>query len=76
MPRLRALLPPQVIRVRSFRIAGMGESDLDTLIAPVYSKYENPVDDRAFRTRRPAPFDLRARCATEAEADALLQGSW
>jgi nicotinamide-nucleotide amidase len=72
VPRLRALLPPQVIRVRSFRITGMGESDLDTLIAPVYSKYENPVT-----TVLSAPGDLsvhlRARCATEAEADALLK---
>ena len=72
VPRLRALLPPQVIRVRSFRIAGMGESDLDTLIAPVYSKYENPVT-----TVLSAPGDLsvhlRARCATETEACALLK---
>ncbi len=72
VPRLRALLPPQVIRVRNFRIAGMGESDLDTLIAPVYSKYTNPVT-----TVLSAPNDLsvhlRARCATEAEADALLK---
>ncbi len=72
VPRLRALIPPQVIRVRSFRIAGMGESDLDTLIAPVYSKYGNPAT-----TVLSAPGDLsvhlRARCATEAEADALLK---
>ena len=72
VPRLRVLLPPQVIRVRNFRIAGMGESDLDTLIAPVYSKYENPVT-----TVLSAPGDLsvhlRARCATESEADALLK---
>jgi nicotinamide-nucleotide amidase len=43
VPRLRPLLPPQVIKVRSFRITGIGESDLDTLIAPVYSRYTNPV---------------------------------
>jgi len=72
VPRLRALLPPQVIRVRSFRITGMGESDLDTLIAPVYTKYQNPVT-----TVLSAPGDLsvhlRARCATAEEADALLR---
>ena len=71
-PRLRKLLPPQVIRVRSFRIAGMGESDLDSRISPIYSKYENPVT-----TVLSAPGDLsvhlRARCATEADADALLK---
>ena len=71
-PRLRAMLPPQVIRVRSYRITGMGESDLDTLIAPVYTKYENPVT-----TVLSAPGDLfvylRARCETAAEADSLLK---
>src|SRR5215469_914447 len=43
IPRLRPVLPPQVIRVRDFRITGIGESDLDALIAPVYSRYTNPV---------------------------------
>jgi len=72
VPRLREMLPAQVIRVRSFRIAGMGESDLDMLIAPIYTKYENPIT-----TVLSAPGDLfvhlRARCATAVEADALLK---
>jgi nicotinamide-nucleotide amidase len=52
-------------------VAGMGESDLDQLIAPVYTKYLNPVT-----TILAAPSDiqihLRARCATAEEAEALL----
>lgn len=72
MPRLKPVLPPQVIRVRSFRITGIGESDLDTLIAPVYTKYTNPVT-----TVLSSPGDLwvhlRAQSDTEAEADALLR---
>jgi len=72
VPRLRPVLPPQVIRVRSFRVTGIGESDLDTLIAPVYTKYTNPVT-----TVLSAPGDLfvhlRARAATAAEADGLLR---
>jgi nicotinamide-nucleotide amidase len=72
VPRLRPVLPPQVIRVRSFRITGIGESDLDTLIAPVYTKYTNPVT-----TVLSAPGDLfvflRARADTAAEAEALLR---
>jgi nicotinamide-nucleotide amidase len=72
VPRLRPVLPPQVIRVRTFRITGIGESDLDTLIAPVYSKYSNPVT-----TILSAPGDLtvilRATGQTESEADALLR---
>ncbi len=72
IPRLRHVVPPQVIRVRSFRITGIGESDLDTLIAPVYTKYTNPST-----TVLSSPGDLfvyfRAVAKTEQEADALLR---
>jgi nicotinamide-nucleotide amidase len=72
MPRLRPVLPPQVIRVRTFRITGIGESDLDTLIAPVYTKFKNPVT-----TVLSSPGDLsvhlRAHGQTVQEADALLR---
>src|SRR5580658_4583742 len=71
VPRLTRRLPAQVIRTRFYRVAGMGESDLDQLIAPVYTKYTNPVT-----TILAAPSDiqihLRARCETEEEAEALL----
>jgi nicotinamide-nucleotide amidase len=71
VPRLANRLPAQVIRTRFYRVAGMGESDLDQLIAPVYTKYTNPVT-----TILAAPSDiqihLRARCATAEEAEALL----
>ena len=71
IPRLKPLLPPQVIKMRSFRITGIGESDLDTLIAPVYTKYTNPVT-----TVLSSPGDLwvhlRAQSNSEAEADGLL----
>jgi competence/damage-inducible protein CinA-like protein len=72
IPRLRPVVPPQVIRVRTFRITGIGESDLDALIAPVYKKYTNPVT-----TILSSPGDLsvhlRAHADTGAEAEALLQ---
>jgi nicotinamide-nucleotide amidase len=72
VPRLRHVVPRQVIRVRNFRITGIGESDLDTLIAPIYSKYTNPVT-----TVLSSPGDLfvqlRARCENEQEAMALLR---
>jgi nicotinamide-nucleotide amidase len=71
MPRLERLAPPQVIRTRFYRVAGMGESDLDQLIAPVYKPYANPAT-----TILAAPGDiqihLRARCADEHEAERLL----
>lgn len=72
VPRLKHVIPPQVIKVRSFRITGIGESDLDTLIAPVYSKYKNPVT-----TVLSSPGDLfvslRAQGETEKQADELLR---
>jgi len=72
LPRLERLLPPQAIRTRFFRVAGMGESDLDTLIAPVYKPFTNPVT-----TILAGPGDiqihLRARGKTAGEADVLLE---
>lgn len=71
VPRLAGRLPARVIRTRLYRVAGMGESDLDQLIAPVYTKYTNPVT-----TILAAPSDiqihLRARCESAEDAEALL----
>ena len=71
LPRLARLVPPQVIRTIELRVAGMGESDLDQLIAPVYKKYENPATT-ILAAAGDIQIHLRARCATQAEADALL----
>ncbi len=71
VPRLQSLLPPLVIRTRFYRVAGMGESDLDALIAPVYTKYENPATT-ILAGMGDIQIHLRARCATEDEAEALL----
>ena len=72
LPRLLPLLPQMVLRTRFYRVAGIGESDLDKRIAPLYTKYENPVT-----TILAAPGDvhihLRARCATADEAEFLLE---
>jgi nicotinamide-nucleotide amidase len=71
MPRLERMVPTQVIRTRFYRISGLTESDLDQLIAPVYSKVTNPA------TTILAHFGdmqvhLRARCDTAEEAERLL----
>jgi nicotinamide-nucleotide amidase len=72
LPRLQSKLPPQVIRTRFYRVAGMTESDVDQAIAPIYMKYTNPAC-----TILAAPSDihvhLRARCNTGEQADALLE---
>lgn len=71
VPRLRRTLPPLFIRTRFLRVAGMGESDLDTLIAPVYTQYRNPATT-ILAAAGEIHIHLRARCATEAEAEAVL----
>ncbi len=72
LPRLRTLLPKRVIKVRTFRITGMGESDLDALIAPIYTKYTNPATTILF-----SPGDLavhlRAHGDTEDDVDRVLR---
>ena len=49
----------------------MGESDLDQLIAPVYSKYTNPATT-ILAAAGDVDIHLRARCETAEEAEALL----
>jgi nicotinamide-nucleotide amidase len=73
LPRIEALLPKQVIRTLFYRAAGMGESDLDALIAPVYTKYTNPVTT-ILAAAGDIQIHLRARCTTTEEAEALLAG--
>ena len=69
--RIRALLPPIVIRTRFYRVAGIGESDLDQLISPVYMKYENPVTTVLAKPGE-IQVHFRARCTTAEEAERLL----
>jgi len=71
LPRLKRLAPVQAIRTVVLRVAGMSESDLDQLISPVYSKYQNPVTT-ILAANGEIQVHLRARCATESEAAALL----
>jgi nicotinamide-nucleotide amidase len=71
LPRIARIAPRQVIRTLFWRVAGMGESDLDQIIAPVYKKYENPATT-ILAAAGDIQIHMRARCATEAEADALL----
>ncbi len=71
LPRLERRLPPQAIRTRLYRVAGMPESDLDHLISPVYSKYTNPATT-TLAAAGDIQVHLRARCATAEEAEQLL----
>lgn len=71
LPRLDRRVPKQIIRSLVMRVAGLPESDLDQLIAPVYKKYENPVTT-ILAAAGDIQVHLRARCASEGEALALL----
>ncbi len=70
LPRLRQVAPPRCIATRFLRVAGMAESDVDQAIAPIYTKYKNPVT-----TILAAPGDiqihLRAYGASDTEARVL-----
>jgi nicotinamide-nucleotide amidase len=71
LPRLEKLLPPQVIRTRWLRTVGMGESDLDQLISPVYKRYTN-VATTILAVSGEIHIHLRARCASAQEAETLV----
>jgi nicotinamide-nucleotide amidase len=70
LPRLRERVPPLFIRTRFLRVAGMGESDLDQLIAPIYKPYTNPVTT-ILAAAGDIQIHLRAHGASASEAEAL-----
>lgn len=72
LTRLRERLPKAAIRTRFFRVAGMGESDVDALIAPVYKPFVNPVTT-ILAAAGDIQIHLRAQCPTEEEAEALVE---
>lgn len=70
LPLLRERLPQSFIRTRFYRVAGMGESDLDALISPIYKPYANPVTT-ILAAEGDVQVHLRAQCNSVEEADAL-----
>src|SRR5207247_10496784 len=71
LPRLARVVPKQTIRTLFLRVSGMGESDLDELIAPVYKKYDNP-DTTILAAKGDRQIHFRARCGSASEGEALL----
>jgi nicotinamide-nucleotide amidase len=71
MARLARIVPPLAIRTLILRISGMSESELDQTIAPIYTRYENPVTT-VLAHNGDMQVHLRARCSTAGEAEALL----
>lgn len=71
LPRLEQILPRQAIATRTLRIAGMGESDVDALVAPIYKQYENPVTTILAKAGD-ITLHFRAQCPERAEAERLV----
>jgi nicotinamide-nucleotide amidase len=69
---LRERLPRAYLRTRFYRVAGMGESDLDHLIAPIYKQYSNPVTT-ILAAEGDVQIHLRARGESEEEVEALAE---
>ena len=72
-PRLKEMLPPLALSTLTLRVAGMGESELDVLIAPIYKQYENPVTTILAKAGD-LTIHMRAQTGSQAEADALTFG--
>lgn len=71
MPRLLRLAGQERIRTRVYKIVGLPESEVDCRIAPLYLPYKNP-STTILSTPGAIEVHLRARAASEQEADALL----
>jgi len=71
LPRLLKRLPSQAIRTRFYRVACMGESDLDQTISPVYKPFENPATT-ILAGLGDIQIHLRARAPTADAAETLL----
>ncbi|MEP6962243.1 MAG: competence/damage-inducible protein A [Acidobacteriota bacterium] len=71
LPRLHRRVPTVVIRTRFYRVTGMTDADLDTLIAPVYTRFTNPVTT-VLASAGDIQVHLRARCESAEEAEQLL----
>lgn len=70
-PRLAPLAGNTRLRTRTLRVAGMGESQVDDLIAPIYTRYTNPTTTILFNNTE-VELHFTARAPSDTEAEALL----
>jgi len=70
-PRLALRAGNTYLRTRTLRVAGMGESQVDELIAPIYTRYTNPTTTILFNNTE-VELHFTAKAPSEAEAEALL----
>lgn len=67
MERLRAKLPPAYIATRVLKVAGMGESVVDSRVAPIYKRYTD-VQTTILAGAGDVQFNLFTRAASIEEA--------
>jgi len=70
LPVLRAEAGEVAVRRKRIMVSGLGESKLDEMIAPIYTKYKNPVTAVLF-SRTEVEVQLTATATTAEEADAI-----
>ena len=71
LPRLGRVAGQERIRTRVYKIVGLPESEVDRRIAPIYTAYSNPTTTILAKLGL-IEVHLRARSATEEDAEALL----
>ncbi|MGH9772363.1 MAG: competence/damage-inducible protein A, partial [Candidatus Acidiferrales bacterium] len=71
LPRLDRVGGQERIRGRVYKVVGLPESEVDRRIQPIYTAYSNPTTTILAKLGL-IEVHLRARCATEEEAEALL----
>jgi nicotinamide-nucleotide amidase len=71
LPKLSAKAGNLRVVRRVLRVAGMGESAVDELIAPIYTQYENPQTTILFNQSE-VEIQLTARARTQPDAERLL----
>ncbi len=72
LPKLREKAGEIYVRRKILRVSGYGESALDEIIAPVYTKYENPQTATLFN-KSEIEVQLTAQGKSEQEANELLE---
>jgi nicotinamide-nucleotide amidase len=73
LPKLTVKAGAVRVARRVLRVAGMGESAVDELIAPVYTQYKNPQTTILFN-RSEVEIHLTAQAKTDPEAELMLDG--
>jgi len=72
LPLLRAISGEVFVSRRLLRVAGMGESAVDEIAAPIYKKYDN-VETSILFTKVEIEIHIAAKANTYAEADMIAQ---